>query len=111
MSDYLCACRPLVGESEPFIERDGLNSTHYFDDPVAAYSRLASLFADLSSRRERYLRGIEKCIVSRISSNAKKLLDVGAGDGSRALRIASAAGISEVVLVEPSKEMSAAGPG
>jgi 2-polyprenyl-3-methyl-5-hydroxy-6-metoxy-1,4-benzoquinol methylase len=84
------------------------NSNQYFDDPVAAYSRLGPHFADLSSRREPYLRGIERRIVSRISNNAKALLDVGAGDGSRALRIASEAGIPDVVLVEPSKEMSAA---
>ena len=37
------------------------------DDPVAAYSRLGPHFADISSRRERYLRGIEKCMVSRIA--------------------------------------------
>jgi len=87
------------------------NSNQYFDDPVAAYSRLGQHFADLSCRREPYLRGIERLIVSRISSNAKALLDVGAGDGSRAMRIASEAGVPDVVLVEPSKEMSAAAQG
>lgn len=94
-----------------FIQKGRLHSTHHFDDPVAAYSRLAPHFADFSSRRKRYLRGIEKCILSRISNNAKALLDVGAGDGSRALRIASEAGISDVVLIEPSKEMSAEAKG
>jgi 2-polyprenyl-3-methyl-5-hydroxy-6-metoxy-1,4-benzoquinol methylase len=88
-----------------------LNSTQHFDDPVLAYSRLAPHYADISSRRERYLRSIEKCIVSRISNNAKTLLDVGAGNGSRAMRIASEAGISDIVLVEPSQEMSAMAQG
>ncbi len=88
-----------------------MKSTHYFDDPVAAYTRLAPHYADLSRHRERYLRGIERCIVLRISSNPKSLLDVGAGNGSRALRIASEAAIPDVVLVEPSKEMSAAAQG
>ena len=101
----------VVNGIETLIENDRLNSSHYFEDPVAAYSRLALHFADLSKRREHYLRSVEECIVSRISNNAKALLDVGAGDGSRALRIASQAGIPDVVLVEPSKEMSAAAQG
>jgi 2-polyprenyl-3-methyl-5-hydroxy-6-metoxy-1,4-benzoquinol methylase len=88
-----------------------LKSSHYFDDPVAAYSRLAPHFADLRERREQYLQSIENCILSRSPNNAKALLDVGAGDGSRALRIASQARIPYVVLVEPSKEMSAAAQG
>ncbi len=36
------------------------------------------------------------------------MLDIGAGDGSRALRIASAAKLSRVVLLEPSAGMSGA---
>lgn len=87
------------------------NSNQYFGDPVAAYSSLAPHFGDLSSRRERYLQAIEKHVVSRIPDRAKALLDVGAGDGSRALRIASEAGVPDVVLVEPSKEMSTAAQG
>src|SRR4051794_1117665 len=111
MSDYLSASVALLTEIETLIENDRLNSSQYFEDPVAAYSRLAPHFADLSKCREHYLRSVEECIASRISNNAKALLDVGAGDGSRALRIASEARIPDVVLVEPSKEMSAAAQG
>ena len=78
----------------------------HFDDPVAAYDRLAAHYADLSRRREPYLRGIEREIISRISQSSQSLLDVGAGDGTRALRIASQRGIERVVLVEPSKQMA-----
>jgi 2-polyprenyl-3-methyl-5-hydroxy-6-metoxy-1,4-benzoquinol methylase len=84
------------------------NSNHYFDDPVAAYTRLAPHYPDLSSRRERYLRSIENAVVSRIPAGSNSLLDIGAGDGLRALCIARQSGISNIVLVEPSLEM--AGP-
>ena len=84
---------------------DIVNPEHY-DDPVAAYDRLAAHYADLSHRREAYLRGVEHEIISRIPKSSRSLLDVGAGDGIRALRIASQAGIERVVLVEPSKEMA-----
>jgi 2-polyprenyl-3-methyl-5-hydroxy-6-metoxy-1,4-benzoquinol methylase len=82
-----------------------VNPKHY-DDPVAAYDRLAAHYADLSHRREAYLRGVEREIISRIPKGSISLLDVGAGDGIRALRIASRVGIERVVLVEPSKEMA-----
>jgi 2-polyprenyl-3-methyl-5-hydroxy-6-metoxy-1,4-benzoquinol methylase len=78
----------------------------HFDDPIAAYDRLAAHYADLSRRRELYLRSVEREIVSRIPKGSGSLLDVGAGDGIRALSIAAQMGIKRVVLVEPSKEMA-----
>ena len=78
----------------------------HFNDPVAAYDRLAAHYSNLSRRRELYLRGIEQEIISRVPKSSRSLLDVGAGDGTRALRIASQAGIKRTVLVEPSQEMA-----
>jgi SAM-dependent methyltransferase len=80
-------------------------TTQHFDDPVAAYNRLAQHYAVLSHRRGAYLRGVEKIILSRIPRGTRSLLDVGAGDGARALRIAAEAGIERVVLLEPSAAM------
>jgi SAM-dependent methyltransferase len=80
-------------------------TTQNFDDPVAAYNRLAQDYARLVDGREAYLRGVEKIIFSRIPRGRRSLLDVGAGDGARALRIAAEAGIGRVVLLEPSAEM------
>jgi SAM-dependent methyltransferase len=84
-----------------------LITRQHFDDPVAAYNLLAPHYSDLSRRRELYLRSIEKIIVSRIPAGSKSLLDIGGGDGKRALRIAEECGIQRVVLVEPSREMAA----
>jgi SAM-dependent methyltransferase len=81
-------------------------TTQHFDDPVAAYNRLAQHYARLADRREAYLRGMERIILSRIPRGTRSLLDVGAGDGARALRIAAETGIGRVVLLEPSAEMA-----
>ena len=81
-------------------------NTEHFDDPVAAYDRLAAHYTDLTRRRESYLRSVEREIISRIPAPSWSLLDVGAGDGTRALRIASQSGIERMVLVEPSREMA-----
>jgi SAM-dependent methyltransferase len=78
----------------------------YFDDPVAGYDRLAVEYPAFAERRRAYLQAVEDLIVSRIPAGSGSLLDIGAGDGSRALRIASSTGISRVVLVEPSSGMS-----
>jgi SAM-dependent methyltransferase len=80
--------------------------TEYFDDPVAAYDRIAPEYSAFSERRKVYLRAVEDLIVSRIRGGPLSLLDVGAGDGSRALRIAASSGIQRVVLVEPSLGMN-----
>jgi 2-polyprenyl-3-methyl-5-hydroxy-6-metoxy-1,4-benzoquinol methylase len=81
-------------------------SPEHFDDPVAAYDRVAAHYAALSRRRDAYLRGVEREITSRAPTASQSLLDVGSGDGSRALAMASQLGIKRVVLVEPSKEMA-----
>lgn len=80
------------------------------DDPVVAYDHLAPYYSHFSKRRSAYLSTVEQQIAARIPAGAKSLLDIGAGDGSRAMRIASAAGISRVTLLEPSAKMSGETP-
>jgi len=82
-----------------------MKSTPY-DNPIAAYDRVAAHYANLSRRREQYLLGVEGEIISQIPPGSRSLLDLGAGDGTRALRIAKQSGIERVVLVEPSKGMA-----
>ena len=72
---------------------------------MRAYARLARSFAQLSASRSKYLAGIEREIAGAIPSGSGSLLDVGAGDGTRALRIAQAARIERVTLVEPAEGM------
>jgi 2-polyprenyl-3-methyl-5-hydroxy-6-metoxy-1,4-benzoquinol methylase len=75
-------------------------------DPVAAYDLIAWQFAAISNRRKPYLDAIDDLIVNRIPAGSKYLLDVGAGDGSRARKISSLAKIESTVLLEPSSVMS-----
>jgi SAM-dependent methyltransferase len=76
------------------------------EDPVVAYDQLAPYYSHFSKRRVEYLRTIEEQIAARIPVRANSLLDIGSGGGSRASRIASAAGILRLVLLEPSAKMS-----
>jgi 2-polyprenyl-3-methyl-5-hydroxy-6-metoxy-1,4-benzoquinol methylase len=74
-------------------------------EPVAAYNRIAPEFTRLSQERRAYLHGIEQLVVSQIPPGSRSLLDVGAGDGARAVRIAQAGKIEDLMLLEPSEEM------
>ena len=80
-------------------------------DPVAAYDLISSQFPAIAQRRKRYLDAVDDLIVDRAPSGSRSLLDIGAGDGSRAHTIASRAGIAKVVLLEPSRGMSCLGNG
>ena len=74
-------------------------------DPVAAYDRIAPAYARLAEQRRAYLDAIEGLIAGEIPSGSRSLLDVGAGDGVRAARIAGAAGLRDFTLLEPSGAM------
>ena len=81
-------------------------------DPVAAYGRIAPEFARLAAVRRAYLDAVDRIIAAEIPPGGESLLDVGAGDGSRARRIAQSAGLTELVLLEPSAAMrGSAAPG
>ena len=79
-------------------------------DPVAAYNVIASEFGRISAQRMRYLNRVDELVISQIPEGSRSLLDVGAGDGRRALRIAAACGLGEIALLEPSTEMQRRGP-
>jgi 2-polyprenyl-3-methyl-5-hydroxy-6-metoxy-1,4-benzoquinol methylase len=74
-------------------------------DPVAAYDRIAPQFPAIALRRKRYLDAIDSFVAAHVSVESRALLDIGAGDGSRARKIAAQAGIPKVILLEPSRGM------
>jgi len=74
-------------------------------EPVAAYNRIAPEYGRISDRRRPYLDRIEELVIHEVPRSSRSLLDIGAADGRRAARIASACGISETTLLEPSVEM------
>src|SRR5215813_4612742 len=77
--------------------------------PVVAYDLLAPHYDSILATRKRYLSAIEEIVVAH-SAGAQSFLDVGSGSGVRALRIARATGIDDVVLLEPSARMRAQCP-
>jgi 2-polyprenyl-3-methyl-5-hydroxy-6-metoxy-1,4-benzoquinol methylase len=77
--------------------------------PIAAYDAFAPFYPGYANTRTPYLRKVEHIVISHIP-RAGSLLDVGAGDGSRALRIAQAAKLGRVALLEPSAGMRAQCP-
>ncbi|MCU1326061.1 MAG: Methyltransferase type 12 [Bryobacterales bacterium] len=79
-------------------------------DPVLAYDRIASEFRAISERRRAYLAAIERLVVAETPPGSRSLLDVGAGDGLRAVRIAVATGIKDPVLLEPAAAMRSQWP-
>jgi SAM-dependent methyltransferase len=74
-------------------------------DPVAAYDLVAPVYARLAEQRKAYLDAVDRLIVARIPAGTRSMLDAGSGDGSRAVRIAAAAGVQELTLLEPSERM------
>jgi 2-polyprenyl-3-methyl-5-hydroxy-6-metoxy-1,4-benzoquinol methylase len=71
-----------------------------------SYDRLAPHFRAYSESRAAYLSAVDKLILRRIEKGARSLLDVGSGDGIRAVRLARACSISRLVLSDPSEEMA-----
>lgn len=71
---------------------------------IAAYDIFAPDYRAYSEGKKRYLERVEDIIIDRIGS-VRSMLDVGAGDGRRALRISRAAGVDHLVLLEPSVGM------
>ena len=76
---------------------------------IAAYDVFAPFYSAYANTRAPYLRKVEDVVIAH-APTASSLLDVGAGDGSRALRIVQAANLRRVVLLEPSAGMRAQCP-
>lgn len=74
-------------------------------DPILAYDRIAPEFGSLSDHRRAYLAAIEQLVIDNVPQGSCSLLDIGSGDGARAVRIAHAAAVKKLVLLEPSAEM------
>ncbi len=74
-------------------------------DSESAYDRFAPHFRAYAERRAAYIDAVDAIITRDIPCGARSMLDVGAADGIRGVRIARARGLSRLVLVEPSAAM------
>jgi|SoiMethySBSTD1v2_1073268.scaffolds.fasta_scaffold554159_2 2-polyprenyl-3-methyl-5-hydroxy-6-metoxy-1,4-benzoquinol methylase len=73
--------------------------------PLTPYDALAAHYRSVSAAKAAYLDAVENIIIQLIAPNAESLLDVGSGDGHRAMRIATSKHINNIVLAEPSHNM------
>ncbi len=80
-------------------------------DPIAAYDRIAPVFARIAKERKPYLDSIDRLVISLIPPQSHSMLDVGSGDGRRARRIAQQRDIADLVLMEPSVAMQGSDAG
>lgn len=74
--------------------------------PIDAYDAFAPYYSSYSETKRPYLCKVEEVVIKNIFGS-RSLLDVGSGDGSRALRIAASANIGRLVMLEPSAGMRA----
>jgi len=71
-----------------------------------AYDALAPHYREYAKGRSAYLDAVDRLILDSAPLPAARLLDVGAGDGVRGMRLARKLGAEWVVLCEPSHAMA-----
>jgi SAM-dependent methyltransferase len=71
------------------------------------YDALAPYYREYAEKRSAYLAAVDSFVLENLPAGAASLLDAGAGDGVRGMALARRAGISKIVLCEPSAGMAA----
>lgn len=69
------------------------------------YDLLAPNYRDYSAKKRKYINSVDQLILRYISPHVNSWLDVGSGDGVRAVRLAKKKGIKNLILSDPSREM------
>lgn len=75
------------------------------EQSLELYDALAPYYREYSQKKNKYIKSVDEFILSKIPRNCNTLLDVGAGDGIRGMRIADGKKIKYTVLCDPSAEM------
>lgn len=72
---------------------------------TAAYDALAPHYVEHARTKAPYLGAVDQCLVEWMSSGVTSMLDVGSGDGSRAVGLAEMLGATRLVLSDPAPRM------
>ena len=75
-------------------------------DAAGLYDALAPDYQQYAAKRAAYLAAVDAFIRERVPPSARGLLDVGSGDGVRAMALARACAFETVVLSDVSAEMA-----
>ena len=74
---------------------------------VDPYDALAPYYRDYATRRGAYCDAVDRCVCAWRPPRAAAMLDVGSGDGGRAVRLAQRLHAGRLVLSDPSVAMAA----
>lgn len=72
---------------------------------IESYDAIAPVYKEYSKKRKEYLTAIDNLVIERLRANMR-ILDVGAGNGSRLNKIISKSNIKQCIAIEPSSEMA-----
>lgn len=72
---------------------------------TAPYDALAPDHRQYAQRRAAYCDAVDRCIAGWLPARVSSMLDVGSGDGLRAVRLATRLGVDTLVLSDPSAPM------
>ena len=74
---------------------------------ASVYDELAPHYAEYALTRAAYCDAVDRHVLGWAPAIRRAILDVGSGDGSRAVRLAAALAVSRLVLSDPSPAMAA----
>ena len=74
---------------------------------ASIYDALAPHYREYARGRTAYLTAVDRFVIDHAPGRVQTLLDVGAGDGVRAIGLARSLKAARIVLCEPSHEMAA----
>jgi SAM-dependent methyltransferase len=74
---------------------------------IEAYDALAPLYDDYAGAKAAYIAAVDRFVLEATPGRVESLLDVGAANGARGVRLARGMGAKRIVLAEPSPEMAA----
>jgi len=73
---------------------------------LSFFDELAPYYDEFSLKREAYLSAVDRIIIEKMTdTGSKRMLDIGSGTGTRALKIARGAKVRHLTMVEPSEKM------
>lgn len=69
------------------------------------YEKIKDNFKVISKEKNNYISSIDSIIINKINKDVNKFLDIGTGDGSRAIKISKHIGAKKIYLLENCPEM------
>ena len=70
------------------------------------YDHMAPYYRAYAEKKSAYINEVNAIICEYAPTGTKSMLDIGAGDGVRAVNVAQQIGVDHLVLLEPSREMA-----